>query len=759
MQKRRHKIVAGADGRKTVQSSVSFNNGMYGGNTIIGGMMGNAGTYYGMLEGILMEDEQILQAIYEDIYQYDVSCGTTVDLRSTLVSSGFTLTGLSDKQLEVFQTSINRLSFPSILPQMFLDMYVRGKFISTLLYNREKKEFADQMVHSAKDCTILDNPLYGGKPAIKFRPPESVISFFTDTSDHAKSVRERMNPEMVRLLSNSGAVDLDSLLTCYVPRSSVTGKARGVSMFRRVVPIYLLEKMLYRGTISESQRRQRAIMHITAGSETWTPVNGELQGLVALFQQADLDPTGAIVATRNDVNVSDVRCLSGYTDVELPCGNVQIQSLYYHDPYTIRPGTEFELVDTYVKNALGKFAKVDYLIFQGFAHTSRLTVDSGESIVCTENHQFLVLDTGNPDKHILKRAGTIELGVDQIRLDENQYSTAIGFTSTGSYEPVYDLSMNEEDGPPVFIANGMCTKNSGGDFWRWTDTIDQTSPYKLRAMGVSEAFISGESTYSGMEVSLSVFLENLRADRDYVTQETFTSHLFPLIAHVNDFVKGDSRHKELGYSADMGRRGLSKSRGRLTGNVDFDISDPTKYYTPKLNWQKSLRPEADSEYLQTLDTLIDKGVPVSLSMYASAGGLSLDELLSHKEKDVEIMKRVKDYKQAIESVGGDPDSMDDDIDGMSLSATKAALLYNMEQAKNDMRSKPKSLLTRLDSIGEETSEVYQGKKHHVPSARAASERAKQKNMAGKVIKTLATDDAAWHSARKFARAFISKTNS
>lgn len=597
--KRRHRIVADANGRKTVESTLSFNNVFGGGgNTIIGGLMGNTGTYYGMLEGILMEDEQVFQAIYEDIYQYDVSCGTTVDLRSTLVASGFTLTGLRDAELEIFQSSINRLSFPNVLPQIYLDMYVRGKFISTLLYNRDKKEFADQMVHSAKDCSILDNPLYGGKPAIKFRPPESVIQFFKDDSDHAKRVRSRMNPEMVSLLSNSGQVDLDDLLTAYVPRPSVTGKARGVSMFKRVVPIYILEKTLYRGTISESQRRQRAIMHIQAGSDNWTPVNAELQGLVSLFQQADLDPTGAIVATRNDVNVGDVR--------------------------------------------------------------------------------------------------------------------------------------------------------SGGDFWRWTDTIDQTSQYKLRAMGVSEAFISGESTYAAMEISLSVFLENLRSDRDYVTQEMFNGHILPLIAHTNDLVH-DKRKKELGYAP----RGNGKSRGRLTGNIDFDISDPSKYKLPRLNWDKSLRPEADTEYLQTLDTLTEKGIPISMAMYASAAGVSIEEILNHQEKDVALMKRVKDYNKALEKVGGGVADLDED-DDYAIASARTVLSYQLEKAKAELQHKPKSLLTRLDSIAEETSEMYQGKKHHVPSARAARERTKQKDTAKRVITTLATNDNDWRNARRMAKAFISK---
>lgn len=601
----RHRIVTTASGQRQVETSmVSYNNGIFGGGTtVIGGMLGNASTYQSMLDGILLEDESILQAMYEDIYDFDVSCGTTVDLRATLVSSGFTLSGVKDKHLDLFQRQLNRLGFPNIMPQIYLDKYVRGKFISTLLYNRQKKEFSDQMVHSAGDCTIIDSPLYSGKPIIKFQPPESMIEFFTDESEHAKSVRDRMNPEMVRLLSSRGLVDLDDILTLYVPRPSVSGQSRGTSMFRRVVPIYLLEKLLYRGTVSEAQRRQRAILHITAGDETWTPIDAELQALVGMFQQADLDPVGAVLATRNSINVSDVR--------------------------------------------------------------------------------------------------------------------------------------------------------QGGDFWKWTDVIDGTSQYKLRAMGVSESFLSGESTYSSMEVSLSVFLENLRSDREYVTEAVFNNHLFPLIAHVNDLVH-TRREIATGFSHDYKQpnTGAGKSRGNLTGNIAFDITDPTKYITPKLNWDKSLRPEADTEYLQTLDTLVEKGIPIPMSMYASASGISIDEILNHQEKEVEMLGKIKKYKEAIDAIGGE-DMMDSEGElDMEMANKRSRLVAKLNKLETDFRSKPRSILGR--GIEEETSEIYQGKKHHVPSARANRERTKQKDVAKKVIKTLATDDERWNKSRAYARGFISK---
>jgi hypothetical protein len=68
-----------------------------------------------------------------------------------------------------------------------------------------------------------------------------------------------------------------------------------------------MEKLLYKGTISEAARRQRSIMHIQAGSDTWRPTTSDLQSLVGLFQEADLDPVNAMIATRNDIQVNEVR--------------------------------------------------------------------------------------------------------------------------------------------------------------------------------------------------------------------------------------------------------------------------------------------------------------------------------------------------------------------------------------------------------------------------------------------------------------------
>lgn len=576
------KVVADARGHRSIQRSNVLYNQPSAGSMVVGGVIGSGNGFIGILEGILAESEPLLQRIYSDIYEFDPTCGTTVDLRSTLVSSPFSLGGLPQKELEVFQSSLSRLGFPSIIPQMYLDMYARGKFISTMLYNADKKEFGDTIIHSAGDCQILDSPLFGIKPVIKYTPPEEVRKFFLDSSDHAKNVRNRLNPQMVRLMSKVDQVDLDDLLTIYLPRPTISGRPRGQSMYRRVIPIYLLEKLLYRGTYSQAQRRQRAIMHITAGNENWQPIDSELQMLIALFQQADLDPTGAILATRNDVNVSDIR--------------------------------------------------------------------------------------------------------------------------------------------------------QGGDFWKWTDLMNDTSQLKLRAMGVSESFLSGESTYNAMEVALTVFIENLRADRDYTTKVVFHDHLLPLIAHVNGF-----------HSQKAGRNKVTSSS--LTGNTSFDITDPSNYRLPIVNWEKSLRPEADAEYMQTLETLMDKGVPIPLSMIAAAGGLNLQQLMSHADQEIQVMKDLAEYKKKVDAVKLDSgEGEDEGMDDFS----------GYEEATLRGRKGPKSLINRWAEVDPEDHQVIKGKKRTISPDGARRVRGRALDNAGKVIHTLAKDDSAWHRARKQARALSSR---
>jgi hypothetical protein len=577
---RRLMVKAAANGRRRLVANM-----MGGPGNITGGSGTSSITAYSgqglaplsLMLGIVSEDERALQAMYQDIYNYDSVGGTTADMKSTMISSDFNLTGFAHPSNEaIYRKNLERLGFPEILPTIHLDRYVRGAYLSTLLYREDTKTFTGQMPHNIADCEVTPSPIFGMGPHILMRTSESLRKFLSNQSDYCKSIRDQLNPDMVRQLQ-SKEVELEPLATLFLPRRTMSNTSTGMSIFRRLIPLYALERLLYRGTLSEAQKRQRSIMHITGGSDSWEPNEEELTSVLNLFQQAELDPIGAIVATRNDIQVNEVR--------------------------------------------------------------------------------------------------------------------------------------------------------NGGDFWKWTDIIDITTTIKLRALGVSETFLSGESSYNAMEVALSVFIENARGDRDEFTRDAFHSGLFPLIAHTNGLMKASKVS------------GVVVAGDESNVQMQFNMADTAKYDIPRVEWQKSLRPEADEAYFGILEKLEDKGLPIPIAMWAGAGGVDLKSMMEGQQSDIKLRKRIEAVKQDLVS------------DGASDNEVEAALeLLDREIASMGGRT-PRSVLDR--DFGD-MSDIYTrsvtGKKKWIPNQHTARKR--RYGVIASARDRLATDDAVWESRQAQARRLV-----
>lgn len=445
---------------------------------------GAAAQYDTLLAGLMSDDEQNLYRFYRDIYKYDPVAGASVDLLSTLPFSDFNLTGLPEEQLKKYQSSIERLNLKTLFPEISTDFLSLGKFIATLVFKKDEGIFTDVMPHKPENVDISPTPFLGVDPVLTVHQSEETLAFLQSGDRRIVEMRNRMNPNFLSALRADDMV-LDPSVTLFLPRKTHTTEFRGVSYYRRVLPIYLLEKTLYRGTLVEAGRRQRALVHLSVGETgEWEPTAEELQAIVTLFQQTDLDPLGAIVATRNGVQPNELR--------------------------------------------------------------------------------------------------------------------------------------------------------QGGDFWKWTDIVDTLAPLKLRALGISETFLSGEANYSSMEVSLSVFIENLRAYRDMVTQRIFIYKLFPLIAVINRFFKTEGKGSE--QQSRYIERALSDAETQL--RISYKIADTSNLAIPQVHWHKALKPEADSQYLEVLRSLNEQGLPIPMRTWAAAGGLSLETIEQELQEEKETMTRI-----------------------------------------------------------------------------------------------------------------------
>lgn len=449
-----------------------------------------------------LEQKKLVMRIYKDIYYNDPIGGSCVDLTSTLPFSDFNLGGIQNpKVARAFEEVIERLNVRTLLPELSIDHQVTGAFVASMPYNKSKNTFVDLICHPYENCKIDPLPFYSQDPLITVAFSEAHKRVMSSDSPRMQKLREYLGPDVSQQLSND-ALELDPLSTIYIPRKSFT-TSTGVSYFRRILPIWLLEKNLFRGTLVESARRQRGILHLTLGDgDQWEPTLADMQMAMELFQNADADPLGAVIATRMGISTEEIR--------------------------------------------------------------------------------------------------------------------------------------------------------QGGDFWKVTDMWDQTTTMKLRALMISEAFLSGEATYATADTSLTVFTEYLKAYRDTITTKLFYNKIFPLVSALN------------GYTVNS--KGKLSIRGNMLDKYDTmhnheTLQDGSRLLIPSIHWNKTLKPEGDQAYMDMLQSLTEKGVPVPLRAMAAAGGFNLDSLLADQEDDFAQMKRIGEYQTRLAKLkkqyafGGDNEAL------------------------------------------------------------------------------------------------------
>lgn len=425
-----------------------------------------------MLSNIIGEQDKLNVRFYRDIFAFDAVSGSAIELMSNMPFSDFILTGCKEKErIGVYESAIAQLNMRSFLPEVSIDYLVTGAHISTLIYDRESKKFTDTISWKREDCTIDIMPLNNVDPLIMVQPTREWQAVLRGSGELYQRAEKHLKKTLQQSL-NMDRAELDPLSTIFLPRKTYSTDLLGTSMYRRILPLYFLEKTLYRGTLVEFARRQRSLLHLALGDDTWEPSPDEMQAITSLFMQADLDPLGPIIATRQGISTNELR--------------------------------------------------------------------------------------------------------------------------------------------------------QGGDFLKYTDIIEQTGQLKLRALGISESFLSADATYSSQDVALSVFVENLRAYREMLTHKIFTTKLFPSIAAVRGFMKN---------------KGETAAQEKI--GVQHVMNDHSQYDIPSVHWRKALRPEADSQYLETLGTLKDKGVPIPLAMFAMSGGISMEALIADLEEDKKVRERIK----------------------------------------------------------------------------------------------------------------------
>ena len=412
-------------------------------------------------------DSSSLAYFYRDIYLHDSVAGSCIDIQSIFPFSDWELRGLEDDELHVYNTALDRLNLKELLPQVSTAYLTDGFYAGSLVYDTNQKNFMDILTHDALTCAVTPSPFNNIDPAIQVNVSGQVQSFLNSSDAYAKYYISSMPRGFVDLL-RQGSFALEPAATIFLGRRALTDRAY-VSYLHRILPMYLIEKAMYRGTLIEANRRQRAMSHIQAGDDLWTPTSEELMMLVQQFQSAEQDPLGGWITTRNAVQVSDLR--------------------------------------------------------------------------------------------------------------------------------------------------------PAGDFWKWTDMVDIMVQYKLRALGISEALLSGDASFAAAESAYSTFLETMSSYRSHLTNVIFHKKLFPLLAATNDLVKDQKEFK------------------RTSKDMNSLLANRQNLRMPTIHWHKDLTAKLEDNMMDMLEKVKEvTGMNVPLKTWLAAAGVDKDTLIKDAKEDAELKK-------------------------------------------------------------------------------------------------------------------------
>ena len=486
-----------ASGIHTSKTPVKASVGSAGGGGSVGQFL--AGQYNYMMSGLLpatpdLPDSTALAYFYRDIYLHDNVGGSCVDIQSTFPFSDWELRGLNDKDLVVFNTALDRLNIRDMMPQIALSYMVDGFYTGSLVYDPKAKNFMDVLTHDALQCTVTGSPFNNMDPKIHVSVSSDAAAFVNNPSEYGRKYLNTMPQSFVDLL-REGSFILDPLTTLYIARRGLTDRPYQ-SYLHRLLPMYLIEKSMFRGTLTEAQRRQRAMTHVTAGDDMWTPTSDELGAIVQNFMDAERDPMGGWLATRSAVQATDIR--------------------------------------------------------------------------------------------------------------------------------------------------------PAGEFWKWTDMSDVMTAYKLRALGISEALLSGDASYAAAESAYSTFLETTNGFRSHLTNQIFYKKLFPIIAVANGMTKDGAKERHTDSIIDF----------------LYNTTNRQNLRQPILHWHKELTAKAEDNLMDMLEKVSEKGVPIPIKMWLAAAGVDKDNLVRDHLEDKKLREQLG--ISGVEQPGqgqGEPDADADEMGG------------------------------------------------------------------------------------------------
>jgi hypothetical protein len=162
---------------------------------------------------------------------------------------------------------------------------------------------------------------------------------------------------------------------------------------------------------------------------------------------------------------------------------------------------------------------------------------------------------------------------------------------------------------------------------------------KLVAMGLSKAFVHGEVTYASAAAGLTVFLQRLKALREYIEDVWLYPKYFRQIAIMNSWIKPSK--------AEVSHRVKVRRSYR-------EVLDDNRYIVPKFRWQRTLDPAVNQEVITAIQALEGIGVHVSDTNKFAAAGMDFETDLMQQVQDAKLKQRIMEQHPEVAPILAPP---------------------------------------------------------------------------------------------------------
>jgi hypothetical protein len=153
------------------------------------------------------------------------------------------------------------------------------------------------------------------------------------------------------------------------------------------------------------------------------------------------------------------------------------------------------------------------------------------------------------------------------------------------------------------------------------DTIERI---KLIALGISKSFLSGEVTYASAATGLQVFLQRLKAFRNYIEQKWIRPKFFQPVAEINGWIRRSPAEVQHRFRIKRSQRELLEEK---------------RYIVPEIVWEKSLDPTVDSALVNAMQALEQMGCKFSKTTKMATVGFSFEEETRKLSQEREFEKQ------------------------------------------------------------------------------------------------------------------------